>query len=130
MKLTAKDLELFRDRFYDFNDGVVCEVELAVRFAPETCRIRIESKDRDSDSGWSHVCFDVQDVREFRFARGRRIFQVLSSGIQFAWRGELVYVVLDAYPDDSEDLPDLTKNIAYVAGTSCEWNAIPMSPKA
>ena len=128
LKLTASDLEEFRVRFYDFNDGVVCGVELAMQSTPRTCRIRIESQDRDADSGWSYVCFEIRDVQEFRFAFGRTTFEVLSSGIQFAWRDGRVYVVLDAYPDDGPDLPDLAMNTAYVAGLSCDWSVSPYIP--
>ena len=96
-----------------------------MRPSPQVCRIRVTCKDRDAGSGWSDVCFDIQDVLEYRFAEGKTTFEVLSSGIQFAWRDTTVYVVLDAYPDDGRDLPDLVSNTAYVAGRSCKWSVSP-----
>ena len=77
--------------------------------------------DRDAASGWSRVTFQLSGVKEFRFELGRKTFEVLAGGLQVAHRANLVYIVLDAYPDDGPGLPDLNKNIAYVAAESCEW---------
>ncbi len=77
--------------------------------------------DRDAGSGWSRVTFHLTGVKEMRFELGRRTFEVLSSGLQIARKGNLVYLVFDAYPDDGPGLPDLSRNIAYVAAESCDW---------
>lgn len=130
MIVQAADLKLFRERFYDFQDGVVCFVDLKLRATPCTCRIEIQCMDRDSASGWSTVTLNVQVVSEFRFQVGRTTFEVLSGGIQFAWRDKSIYVVLDAYPDDGTDLPDIAKNIAYVVGESCEWSSADYIPES
>lgn len=59
-----------------------------------------------------------------RFELGRRTFEVLSGGVQFARRENLIYVVFDAYPDDGPQLPDLGKNIGYIAAETCGWFSI------
>lgn len=122
MRLQKHDLQTFHDRFYNFEDGVVRAITLDFWEAEETCQIEIECKDRSSTEGWSTVHFMVKKVSEFRFERRKTEFIVLSGGIQFAWRKEQVYLVLDAYPDDEGDLPNLKENCAYAVGMFCEWN--------
>ena len=113
------------ERFYDFYDGVVLDVRLEIR--PRRCTLRMECHDRLSKTGWSHITVTVTDVSRFRFEYGRTSFEVLSGGAQFVWSEGLVYVVLDAYPDDGPGLPDLSTNIAFVAGVACELDAAPVA---
>lgn len=127
MRLTQDDLVEFQNRFWSFSDGVVREVLLRVSH-PRSCVISVECKDRDSQTGWATVVFAVEAVRKFRFELGRTSFAVLSSGMQFAWRQDEVFVVLDAYPDDPGDLPDLSKNTAFVSGRSCDWSVSACEP--
>lgn len=124
MQLQIEHVVLFHERFFDFYDGVVRGIELEVGVASRSCTIEVQCKDRDSPSGWARVTFAVRAVTEFRFQLGRTTFEVLSGGMQIAWCDGRVYLVLDAYPDDGPDLPDLSKNIAYVAGGDCEWSCV------
>jgi hypothetical protein len=120
VRIIETNIGELRERFYEFYDGVVCSVDVEMRSAPRTCEIIVQARDRSSDSGWSTVRFMVQAVSEFRFELGKRTFEVLSGGIQFGWRNGSVCIVFDAYPDDGPELPDLTRNIAYVIGESCD----------
>lgn len=122
MNLERKEWNRIADRFSHFFDGVVREIRLT--FSSEgriSCEIHIEAKDQEAPSGWSIVEFSLSDVAEFRFERGKRGFEVLSDGIQVAWRDSRVIVVLDAYQDCYEEIPELDTNIAYVIGASCDW---------
>ena len=67
------------------------------------------------------MTFELHAVKEFHSELGRRTFEVLSGGVQIALRENLVHLVFDAYPHDGPQLPDLSKNIAYIAAESCEW---------
>src|SRR4051812_17064107 len=88
------------ERFHNFDDGVVAEVELTMAALPRKCAVTVICQDRQSPSGWSKVRFDIYSVTEFRFQCGDKgTFEVLSGGIQLAWRDDRVYVVFDAYPD-------------------------------
>jgi hypothetical protein len=127
VRLLPEDLDQLRSRFSDFFDGVVCSVRLNVRARPRTCEVAIQAKDEQSASGWSNVRFTVRDVSEFRFQLGKSTFEVLSGGLQFGWQGESICLVFDAFPDDGPDLPDLSANIAYVIGASCEIDISPVS---
>lgn len=126
MKLTPESRADFMHRFYDFYDAVVCDVDIRLRGAEPACQITIQSQDREAESGWSTVTFEVRLPSEFRFELSRTTFEVLSSGLQIAWRAGCVVLVLDAYPDDAEELPDLKTNTAYVVGTRCSWTASPV----
>lgn len=125
-KLSPESRSDLMHRFYDFYDAVVCDVEIRLRGESPACQIVVQSQDREADSGWSTVTFDVHRPSEFRFELGRTTFEVLSSGIQIAWRAGSIYLVLDAYPDDDGELPDLRTNSAYVAGAECLWAALPV----
>jgi hypothetical protein len=126
VRIETDNIDDLRQRFYDFYDGVVCAVRIDIRSDPRTCEIDIQAKDRDSASGWSNVRLTVRKMSEFRFQLGRTTFEVLSGGIQFGWRETSLCVVLDAYPDDGPDLPDLKTNIAYVVGASCDVDIAPV----
>lgn len=127
MRLQATDIDAIHTRFWNFYDGVVCGIEIALRGGPPSCEIEIQCKDRDSLSGWSRLRLRVNAVSRFRFELDRTTFEVLSSGIQFVWQQGVVYVVLDAFPDDGNGLPDLRTNTAYVAGESCEFEVVTSS---
>lgn len=124
MRISPEHIEVLRERFSDFYDGVVKKVDLEVGIASRVCRVEVQCKDRDSRSGWSRVTFLIRDVKEFRFELGRTTFEVLSGGLQFVWQADRVYVIVDAYPDDGPGLPDLTRTAAYVAGADCEWSYV------
>lgn len=129
MLVTPETVKLFRKRFFGFDDGVVRVVELRVRSFPRSCLIEVECMDRDAPGGWSLVTLTVHSVTACRFQLGKTAFEVLSGGIQFVWRDNVIYVVVDAHPNDGEDvLPDLTQNTAYVAGASCEWRSAFLDP--
>lgn len=108
------------ERFYQFQDGVVCSVSLELRAVPRRCDVVVHAQDRESESGWSEVRFSVHSVSECRFQLGRSTFEVLTGGIQFGWVGDSICVVFDAYPDDGPQLPDLQTNTAYVTGATCD----------
>ena len=123
MRIQPENVDEIRKRFYNFDDGVVRAVRVNIRSKPRTCEVDIEAQDMESPSGWSSICFTLLGVSEFRFELGKTTFEVLSGGIQFGWRDGAICVVLDAYPDDGEELPDLRTNIAYVIGLSCDMSA-------
>src|SRR4051794_28971277 len=121
MRIDEANIGALLDRFYNFDDGVICSVHVGMRAGPRTCEVIVEAMDRFSGSGWSTVRFMVHEVSEYRFQFGKKSsFEVLSGGVQFAWRNGSLYVVFDAYPDDGPQLPDLAKNMAYVIGSSCD----------
>ncbi|MCP3102042.1 hypothetical protein LZ198_24550 [Myxococcus sp. K15C18031901] len=124
MRLQPEHVAVFHERFCDMYDGVVRKIELDVGVASRLCRIEVVCQDRDSRSGWSRVTLVVSGAKEFSFKLDKRTFEVLSDGVQFAWKDDRVFVVLDAYPDDGPGLPDLTKNTAYVAGETCDWSCV------
>jgi|LNFM01.1.fsa_nt_gb hypothetical protein len=127
MNLTPERLVELRSRFVNFYDGVVATVDLQLRHGPRRCVLTVHCRDTEGASGWSAIVFTMSGVDEFRFELGRYTFEVLSFGIQFAWKNELLYMVLAPNADETEDLPDLTENIAYVSGTSCEYEILPLS---
>ncbi len=126
MNLTPENLVELRQRFVDFCDGVVASVDLELRATPRRCVVTVHCKDLQVENGWSAIAFTMKGVDEFRFELGRYTFEVLSFGIQFVWKGNLVFMVLAPAAADTPALPDLTKNIAYVAGTSCEFEILPL----
>ena len=119
MLLTPENVGPFLERFCVGYDGVVVSVSISMRPGPYTAVIVIDSKDNAASSGWSRLTFTVTRVEQFRFEVFKTTFEVLSGGIQIVWKDHLVFVVFDAYPDDGPDLPDLRKNMAYVAGEEC-----------
>jgi hypothetical protein len=130
--LTRENLGAVLYRFWSFEDGVVRSVTLSGSGTRRTVVVVIECMDREAERirggerpGWAHVELVVRTVSQFRFELGRTTYSVLSGGIQVAWRGEKIYVVLDAYPDEPEDLPDLKTNTAFVVGESCEVRVLP-----
>lgn len=124
--VTPENCSKMMRRFYSFYDAVVSTVDIHLRGGARICRIVVECQDREVDSGWSTVTFEVHRPSEFRFELGRTTFEVLSSGIQIGWREGSVFLVLDAYPDDPGDLPSLRANTAYVAGDECTWQSQPL----
>lgn len=114
-QITPEALPLVLHRFCNFDDGVVRNLNLIPGGIASTVRITIECMDRDVDVG----------PRDFAHGQ-RRGWSIVEGGIQIAWRGEKIYVVLDAYPDDPGDLPDLKTNTAYVVGLSCEFTVTPL----
>lgn len=125
-KLDEASLGAFLGRFYDFYDGVVRRVAVDFEARPSTCEVVIDAQDAESASGWSRVVLRVSGCSRFRLEMGRTSFEVLSSGIQVGWVDDLVFLFLDAYPDD-EGLPDLSSNRAYVAGDDIQWSATPVT---
>lgn len=119
MKITSENLPAVLRRFYNFDDGVVEGLSLSFGKTEKCCAIDIQCQDRESRSGWAKVTLDIFEVAEFRLLYGRTTFEVLSGGVQIGWRDRRVIVVLDAYPDDGDDLPDLSTNSAFVAGAEC-----------
>lgn len=126
--LDPGNLDFVRERFYNFYDGVVLSVNLNVGYPSKSCEITIRCQDQLSNSGWSQAVLRLSHVSEFRFEIRQYSFAVLSSGIQFAWHDKLLYVVLDAYPDEASDIPPLEENTAYVAGLSCAIETHPIGP--
>jgi hypothetical protein len=128
MQLSRDNIEEIRGRFFEFFDGVVRSVRIDSVEGKDrtirTCEISLDAKDRDSVRGWSRVNLRISGVSEFRFQHGRTIYEVLSDGIQVVWRENSIYVLLDANPDDNQQLRELSKNIAYVIGESCELEAV------
>lgn len=118
IEITKDDAAQIMARFYDFADGVVDRIELDL--PGKALAVVVLCQDAMSTTGWSSVRFLVTGVEEFRLELGKTTFEVLSSGIQFLWRQNLVYLVLDAYPDDPETSLDLTANRAFVGGLRCE----------
>lgn len=128
VELTPETRSYLLHRFYDFCDAVVCDVTIHLRGQVPMCRVVIQAQDREVEPGWSTVTFDVQVPSHFRFVLGRTTFEVLSSGIQIGWKDGSIYLVLDAYPDEPGELPDLVTNTAYVAGNKCTWDSRPVEP--
>jgi hypothetical protein len=126
MLLTPETLVELRRRFASFYDGVVASVELQLRATPRRCEVTVHCQDLEAKEGWSAIRFTMTGVDEFRFELGRFTFEVLSFGIQFVWKEKLIYLVLAPAADEVPELPDLTKNIGYVAGTSCEYEILPL----
>lgn len=125
--LTEANSEGFRLRFYEFFDAVVSQVSVTPRSRSNddwTCRLEIEAQD-SSTGGWALVSLQLEDVLEFTFSKGRSSFAVLSSGIQLFWSPDRLLLVLDAYPDDP-GIPDLSRNIAFVACRRCSWSVTPI----
>lgn len=125
-KLDEASLRAFLGRFYDFYDGVVRQVTLHFEAKPPTCEVVVDVQDAESESGWSRVVLRVDGCSGFRLEAGRTTFAVLSSGIQVGWEESLVFLFLDAYPDD-EGLPDIMTNRGYVVGDALHWSATPVS---
>ena len=88
--------------------------------------INIDAKDSESETGWSRVTFHMEELRRFCINRESHHVEVLSSGIQIGWVADEFVLVLDAYPDDDGQLPDLESNRAYVTTARCEWGAVTM----
>ncbi len=126
MRLTPETLAELRHRCFEFYDGVVANVDLRLRAQPRSVVVTLHCKDRQATSGWSAVVFTMLGVDEFRFELGRFTFEVLSFGLQVVWKDELVYLVLAPAADARSELPELTKNIGYLAGTSCELEVTPL----
>ena len=128
LQISPENCEAVLNRFDNFYDGVVCSIGISMRSEPTVCEVVLEAMEGAGDGlRWRRVRLAVQGLHEFKFAMGRTTFEVLSSGIQFIWKNGLVYVMIDAFPDDGPGLPDLTTNIAYVAGSRCvvEVESIP-----
>jgi hypothetical protein len=104
----------------------VRQVTVDFEAKPATCEVVVDVMDAESESGWSRVVLRVQGCSRFRLEIGRTTFEVLSSGIQVGWNEDLVFLFLDAYPDD-EGLPDINTNRAYVAGEDILWFAKPIT---
>ncbi len=121
MKLSQNHLKIFNDRLVNFYDAVIQSVTLQSGSHPQSCQIEILAKDTQSKSGWAKVRFEVSEVKQFRFEITKRTYEVLSSGIQFIWEHDKIFIILDAYPEDGDCLPDLDNNIAFVSGNHCEW---------
>lgn len=117
MYINASNYEDVLGRYHQFYDGVVVEIRLLMH-GQAGCLVTIECMDRNAASGWSRVSLEIKEVSQFKFQYGKTTFEVLSSGLQFMWRGGLVTVFLDAYPDD-EGFPDLGGNNAYIVGRQC-----------
>lgn len=123
-KLDEASLGSFLARFYDLYDGVVRRVTMDFEAKPPTCEVAVEAQDAESESGWSRVVISVRGCSRFRLEADRTSFEVLSSGVQVGWIDGLVFLFLDAYPDD-EGLPDIDSNRAYVAGEELQWSSTP-----
>jgi hypothetical protein len=69
----------------------------------------------------------MTEVEKARVEVGATLLQILSGGIQIIWQDGLVYLVLDAYPDDGPGLPDLKKNHAYLSAKQCFLDIKPIA---
>jgi hypothetical protein len=120
--LTASDLPAFMDRFCDFDDAVLRDTNVNLRTDAEFCDLRIEAPDRASPSGWSNVTIRVLKVSRVHLDRTGHCIEVLTCGLQLFFTAEGVSVFLDAdvFP---EDMPEISKNSAYVTGAGIQWQA-------
>jgi hypothetical protein len=124
--LNEASLGAFLGRFFDFYDGVVRQVSVDFEAKPPACQVVVDAQDAESASGWSRVVLRMRGCSRFRLEVGRTSFEVLSSGIQVGWIEDLVFLFLDAYPDD-EGLPDIKTNRGYLAGDELQWSATPVT---
>lgn len=126
MNVTPETLAELRKRCVNFYDGVVASVNMELRATPRRCVITLHCQDLEAKAGWSALRFTMHGVDAFRFELGRYTFEVLSFGVQFVWQDKLLTMVLAPAADETPELPDLTKNIGYVIGTSCEVEILPL----
>lgn len=122
MQLYPETANAVLAEYFNCDDGVVKDVriECGTSRSDRVCTVVAECmKEGATPSEWVRAHFRVTGVTEFRFQLVKTTFEVLSSGVQVIWKDGLVYLVLDAYPDDGPGLPDLATNIAYVAGSEC-----------
>lgn len=126
MTLTPERLAELRERFSNFYDGVVANIDLELRAQPRRCVVTVHCQDAQAASGWSAVAFTLEGVDAFRFELGRFTFEVLSFGLQVVWKDGLVFLVLAPAADETPALPNLATNIGYVVGTSCTVEISPL----
>jgi hypothetical protein len=120
--LTASDLPAFMERFCDFDDAVFYNADVNLRAGVAHCDLLIEAQDRASPSGWSNVTIRVLKVSRVHLDRTGHCIEVLTCGLQVFFTAEGVSVFLDAdvFP---EDMPEISKNLAYVTGAGIQWQA-------
>lgn len=119
LQITKDNAAGFVARYGRECDGVVVSVDQILRPWPYRTTVVVDTKDAESDWAWCRVRFVVTGVKQSRFEVFKSTFEVLHGDIQIVWKEDLVYVVFDAYPFDGPGLPDLSKNMAFVAGEEC-----------
>ena len=105
MEIDQKNVAQVLERFYNCEDALLHSVNFSLTSSPSIATATIETQDREALGGWSTLVLTVSDVTNAQLVVGRIILQILSNGIQIVWKDELVYLVLDAYPDDGPGLP-------------------------
>lgn len=130
VEIDQKNVAQVLDRFYNCEDALLHSVSFALTSSPSIATATIETQDREAPGGWSTLVLTVSDVTNAQLIVGRIILQIMSNGIQIVWKDELVYLVLDAYPDDGPGLPDLAKNNAFIAGSRCSFSATPIERRS
>jgi|LakWasMet46_HOW7_FD_contig_21_178841_length_2082_multi_7_in_0_out_0_1 hypothetical protein len=127
MQLFPETVGAVLSKYYNCDDGVVRSVfiDCGATEGDRVCSVVVDCMQQES-ARWVRVCFRVVGVVNFRFEITGPSFEVLSSGVQVVWKDALVYLVLDAYPDDGPGLPELADNIAYVAGRECYLDVMPI----
>ncbi len=119
MQIKPTDVDSLMTRFDSCCDGLLHSIGFTLIPEPDSAVVVVESHDSESPSGWSRLTFSMAQVEKARVEVGTTILQILSGGIQLIWEKDLVYLVLDAYPDDGPGLPDLARNHAYISGKQC-----------
>lgn len=118
MIIEPSNVSEIQERYFSFFDAVVDHVTLRTGSALKVCSVAINCQDKNSETGWAAVEFELIEVQEFSFKYGKTTYEVLSSGVQFFWENDFVYVFFDAYPDD-DGMPNLETNTAFVSAKKC-----------
>lgn len=112
MRITGEHSSAFRQRFYNFYDGVIVGVDIrAPRGKLSTVRLEIQAMDatrpvpnpRAGQQGveWRLVRLTVHGVNEYRFLESRQYsYRVLSDGLAVAASPTEFVLDLDPGPDD------------------------------
>ena len=102
-RLSSDQLEHLAKRHHDFNDSLIRRVEF--RFLSGVpgrhVSVALEVQDRESKNGWGEIHFEFHDVTEFSLLEDNTTNVVLSSGIMWTLRPNLV--VADFSPVHADD---------------------------
>jgi hypothetical protein len=123
---TAADVQAFLDRFSQFFDAVLVEVQLMLPRTAGARRgaIRLLAQEApmgEQEGQWRSVVLHVTGLSEFKFIEGQISNLVLSDGLNIHLLDGRCFIDLAPYTDQPVDESLLWRSGQYLVGSACTF---------
>ena len=127
--LKPEDVVDFLARFSNFYDAILHEFSCKTpgKGKETSCELTFETKDMETESGWSHVTIRVEDVASWKFAASLDCaYFIMSSGVHLRYQDELFYMSVNELDNSSENIGNYLDSDFHFVARAISWTATAM----